>query len=43
MAADISSGGSYLAEGAELKLDGAQGARTLEIVAPGPLTDRSRG
>jgi hypothetical protein len=38
---NISSGGQYLAEGAELKLYGTEGARTLEIVGTAPPTSRS--
>lgn len=36
---NISSGGGYSAEGAELKLYGIEGARTLEIVATGLPSD----
>lgn len=36
---NISSGGGYSAEGAELKLYGTEGARTLEIVATGLPSD----
>jgi hypothetical protein len=36
---NVSSGGGYSAEGAELKLYGIDGARTLEIVATGLPSD----
>ena len=36
---NVSSGGGYSAEGAELKLYGTEGARTLEIVATGLPSD----
>jgi hypothetical protein len=36
---NISSGGGYSAEGAELRLYGTEGARTLEIVATGLALD----
>ena len=38
---NISSGGQYFAEGAELRLYGTNMARTLEIVATGSPTERS--
>ena len=36
---NVSSGGGYSAEGAELKLYGTEGARTLEIVVTGLPSD----
>jgi hypothetical protein len=36
---NLSSGGGYSAEGAELRLYGTEGARTLEIVATGLPSD----
>lgn len=39
MQENISSGGGYSAEGAELRLYGTEGARTLEIVATGLPSD----
>jgi hypothetical protein len=39
---NIASGGQYLAEGAELKLYGTEGARTLEIVGTASPIGESR-
>ncbi|MCA1718727.1 MAG: hypothetical protein LC781_18520 [Actinobacteria bacterium] len=39
MGENVSSGGGYSAEGAELKLYGTEEARTLEIVATGLPSD----
>lgn len=42
VAGSISSGGQYLAEGAELKLYGIEGARTLEIFGTASPTEESQ-
>lgn len=42
-ATTISSGGQYLAEGAEVRTYGTEGARTLEIIATGPPAEEPRG